>query len=102
MVYLSTTKTKQTLLALYVQPKASRNKFVGLHGDEMKVAITAPPVDGKANKAVIQFVAKFLGLPKSAVTIKRGMQSRHKQVLVTGLSGAEVRGKIDATLLPSA
>ena len=98
MPFLTTTQNNQTCIALYVQPKASRNKLCGVHGEEMKLAITAPPVDGKANKAVIQFMAKFLGVAKSAILIQRGLQSRHKQLVVEGVSGAEVRMKIDRVL----
>lgn len=60
----------------------------------MKLAITAPPVDGKANKAVIQFLAKFLGVAKGAIVLRRGRHSRHKQLVVQGLSCVEVREKI--------
>lgn len=60
--------------------------------------ITAPPVDGKANKGVVQFVAKFLGVPKSAVSLKRGKQSRHKQLVVAGMSCDEVRERIDKSV----
>ncbi len=95
MPYLSTTKEKHTLIALYIQPKGSKNKFCGIHGEEMKLAITAPPVGGKANKGVVQFLAKFLGVPKSAVSLKRGKQSRHKQLVVVGMSCDEVREKIE-------
>ena len=98
MPFLSTTKDGQTLIALYIQPKASRNKFVGLYGDEMKLTITAPPVDGKANQAVIKFLAKFLGVAKSTIVLKRGMQSRHKQLRVEGLSCDDVRDKINSCL----
>ncbi len=99
MPYLSTTKDNQTLLALYIQPKSSRNQFCGLYGDEMKLAITAPPVDGKANKAVRQFLAKFFGVAKSAIILKRGRQSRHKQFIVEGVSGETLRVKIGRALL---
>ena len=66
---------------LYVQPRASRNKVVGLQGDELKVALTAPPVDGAANKACCVFLAKLCGLPKSCVTLVSGETSRHKRLL---------------------
>ncbi len=97
MPYLTITNGK-TLLALYIQPQSSKNKFCGLHGDEMKLAITAPPVDGKANKGVIVFLAKFLGVAKGAISIRRGLQSRHKQLLVDGISGDEVREKIERSM----
>lgn len=68
------------LLRVYVQPKASKDGFVGVHGDEIKLSITAPPVDGKANKHVIAFIAKQCAVAKSNVTIIRGELSRHKAV----------------------
>jgi uncharacterized protein (TIGR00251 family) len=67
---------------LYVQPRASRNKVVGLQGDELKVALTAPPVDGAANKACCVFLAKLCSLPKSCVTLLSGETSRHKRLLL--------------------
>lgn len=67
---------------LYLQPRASRNKIVGLQGDELKVALTAPPVDGAANKACRQFLAKLCNLPKSCVKLVSGETSRHKRWLL--------------------
>lgn len=69
-------------LRLYLQPKASRDEWVGLHGDEIKVAITAPPVDGKANAHLIKFLAKSFKVAKSAVVLEKGELTRHKTVLV--------------------
>ena len=88
----------QVILALYVQPKASINRFVGRHGDELKLAVTAPPVDGKANKAVISFLAKFFSLSKSDVTIQQGHQSRHKQCRLNRVTTQEVFEKIQGYL----
>ena len=56
-------------LRLYIQPKASRDAIIGLHGDEVKIAITAPPVDGKANAHLVKFLAKQFRVPKSQVSI---------------------------------
>jgi len=53
-------------LSIHVQPKASRTRIAGLHGDAVKLCITSPPVDGKANAAVIQFLAKLFKIPKAA------------------------------------
>ena len=55
-------------LTLHIQPGAKKTEFGGLHGDALKIRLAAPPVDGKANEALIKFVADTLGLPKSAVT----------------------------------
>ncbi|MCU8517977.1 DUF167 domain-containing protein [Vibrio vulnificus] len=90
---------EDVVLRLYIQPKASRDKILGLHGDELKIAITAPPVDGKANGHLTKLLGKWfkvakrnghltklLGkwfkVAKSLVTIEKGELGRHKQVRV--------------------
>ncbi|MEA3547849.1 MAG: DUF167 family protein [Thermodesulfobacteriota bacterium] len=85
-------------LALHIQPRASKNRIVGLHGENLKLAVTAPPADGKANKAVVKFLADFFAIPKREVTIKSGLQSRKKRVLLSGISLAEAWEKIDIVL----
>ncbi len=70
------------LLNLYIQPKASRDALVGQHGDELKVAITAPPVDGQANSHLIKYLAKQFRVPKSQVSLTKGAQGRHKQITI--------------------
>ena len=75
---------------LYVQPRASRNKVVGLLDKELKVALTAPPVDGAANKACCVFLAKFCSLPKSCVMLVSGETSRHKRLLLEGADFLEI------------
>ena len=69
-------------LKLYIQPKASRDNIVGLHGEELKVAITAPPVDGKANAHLIQYLAKQFKVAKRHVQIEKGELGRHKSVRI--------------------
>ncbi|OAN19442.1 YggU family protein [Photobacterium jeanii] len=70
------------IIRLYIQPKASRDQIVGLHGDEIKIAITAPPVDGKANAHLTKYLAKQFKVAKGQVNIEKGMQGRHKQVRI--------------------
>lgn len=70
------------LLRLYLQPKASRDQFVGQHGDELKIAITAPPVDGKANAHLVKFLSKQFKVAKSAIRVEKGLQNRHKLVRI--------------------
>ncbi len=70
------------VLRLYIQPKASGDRIVGQHGDEIKVAITAPPVDGQANEHLIRFIAKQFGVAKSRVSIEKGELGRHKQLRI--------------------
>lgn len=65
-----------------VQPRASRARFGPRHGERIKVAVTAPPVDGEANAAVIELVAETLGVPKSAVEVIAGATSRRKTLRV--------------------
>ncbi len=71
------------LLTLHIQPGAKKTEVCGLHGDALKIRLAAPPVDGKANAALLAFVADRLGLPKSAVSLKSGQTSRRKVVEVT-------------------
>lgn len=70
------------LLRLVLQPKASRDQFVGLLGEELKVAITAPPVDGKANGHLIKFLSKQFKVAKGSITIEKGLLNRHKLVRI--------------------
>ena len=70
-------------LRIYIQPKASRDEVVGLYGDELKIAITAPPVDGKANTHLIKYLAKQCGVAKSKVVITKGQLNRHKTVFIS-------------------
>jgi hypothetical protein len=65
-------------LTLHIQPGAKQTEVAGLHGDALKIRLAAPPVDGKANTALIGFVAEKLGLAKSAVSLKSGQTSRRK------------------------
>ena len=78
-------------LNVYVQPRASRNRLAGMHGKAIKLCITAPPVDDKANTAVLAFLAKLFGLPKSALQIKTGRQARNKQIIITNTSLAQAQ-----------
>lgn len=70
------------ILRLYIQPKASRDKIVGLHGDEIKIAITAPPVDGKANSHLSKYLSKQFKVAKGQIVIEKGELGRHKQVRI--------------------
>lgn len=70
------------ILPILLQPKASRDKLVGWQGAELKITITAPPVDGKANAHLIKFLAKQFKVAKSAITIEAGELSRHKRLRI--------------------
>lgn len=74
-----------------VQPRASRTEVVGLYGDALKIRLGAPPVDGAANLELVRFVAKRLGVARSAVRIVRGESTRNKVVEVDGVDPDRVR-----------
>ena len=77
------------VVTVYVQPRSSKNAVVGIHGEALKVKLKAPPVDGAANKMCIEFIAKTVGLPKSAVEIVSGHTSRAKRLICRTGSKAE-------------
>jgi uncharacterized protein len=80
--------------AVKVHPRAKKNAITGEVGDALKLALTAPPVDGKANEACIEFLAKLLKVPRSSVTIAAGHSSRNKVIRVAGLQAEEVRKRL--------
>jgi uncharacterized protein (TIGR00251 family) len=77
---------KGITFAVKVHPRARKNAVTGMVGDALKLALTAPPVDRKANQAVIEFFADLFAIPRSSVTIASGETSRNKIVRVSGLS----------------
>ena len=98
MPYLTVQADGAILLRLHVQPRAAQFQIAGLQGEAVKLRLSAPPVDGKANKAVLAFLAELFSLPKSALSLKSGQQSRQKTVLVTGASEAAIRERLAAYL----
>lgn len=77
--------------AVRVQPRARRNALAGEVGEALKVALTAPPIEGKANEACVEFFAKLLRVPRSSVTIVAGLRSRNKMVRIAGVTAAQLR-----------
>ncbi|MGZ4961042.1 MAG: DUF167 domain-containing protein [Limisphaerales bacterium] len=84
-----------TYIAIKVQPRASKNEIGPALGDELKIKVTAPPVDAAANEAVMELLADTLGCAKSKVQLAKGQTSRHKLIFVAGMSVAEVAGKLN-------
>ncbi|AJE03965.1 DUF167 domain-containing protein [Geobacter pickeringii] len=78
--------------SVHVQPRASKNELCGVQGDALKLRLTSPPVEGEANRLCVEFIAKLLRVPKSAVTIVAGERSRHKTIRVMGVTAAAVTG----------
>jgi len=81
-------------LAVKIHPRARKNAITGEFRDALKLSLTAPPVEGKANQACIEFLANLLNLPRSSVTIASGQNSRNKVIRVTGLSANEVQKRL--------
>ena len=77
-----------------VQPRAKKNAVAGEVGEALKLALTAPPIEGRANQACIAFLAELLNVPRSSVTIAAGQSSRNKVIRVVGLSAAQVENRL--------
>jgi uncharacterized protein (TIGR00251 family) len=84
--------------ALRVHPRARKNAITGVAGNALKVALTAPPVEGKANQACIEFLAQFLNVPRASVTIVAGQSSRKKVVRVAGRTAAQLEERLRAVI----
>ena len=89
---------KGTTFAVKVHPRARKNAITGVVGDALKLALTTPPVEGKANKAVIEFFADLFAIPRSSVTIASGETSRNKVIRITGLSRTAVEQRLAENL----
>lgn len=84
------------VVRLHVQPGAARSGVVGRHGDAVKVKVAAPPVEGRANAAVVALVAEVLGVKPAQVSLVAGDTSRAKRVRVDGVTGDRVRAAFAA------
>jgi uncharacterized protein (TIGR00251 family) len=88
-------KTAQTEIEIRLTPRAAKNEITGKEGEVYRVKVTSPPIDGKANKALIELVSKRLGIPKRDIEMITGQRSRLKTLLIHSLSLAEVKAKLD-------
>jgi uncharacterized protein (TIGR00251 family) len=86
------------VLRLQVQPGAGRTAVAGRHGDALKVKVAAPPTGGRANEAVVAFVAELFGVEKATVAVTHGESSRSKRVKVTGLDPDDARKLLTTAL----
>lgn len=80
---------------VHVQPRAARNRLQGMHDDALKISLTAPPVEGAANRLCRDFLAQLLELPRVLVEVVGGHKSRRKTIHVEGLSGFELKTRLD-------
>ena len=90
MTWLNRAADGSVILTLHIQPGAKKTEIAGLHGEALKIRLAAPPVDGKANAALIAFLAKACGVSKSSVELVSGDTSRAKRVRVSGADAARV------------
>jgi uncharacterized protein (TIGR00251 family) len=91
-----TEREEGAIFRVRVLPRSRRDEVVGLHGDALKIRLMAPPVGGKANRALQEFLAGRLGVSRSAVEILSGHASRQKRVRVAGASAAAIRALLNA------
>ena len=87
-------------LSVFCQPKAARSALIGMHGGALKAKVKAPPVEGKANQALLDLLAGALGVPRGRLTLVSGEQSRNKRVRVEGVDATTALGAIMAALAP--
>ena len=79
-----------TIIAVYAQPRASRTSVVGVHDGMLKIALKAPPVDGRANAALLKFLAHHLEVPKGTIELATGASGRRKRVFIPELTPAQI------------
>jgi uncharacterized protein len=95
VILIQDTATGATFV-VKVHPRSKKNAITGVVGDAIKVALTAPPIDGRANDACIEFFAKFLNVPRSSITIAAGQTGRRKVIRVAGLSARELGKRLNS------
>jgi uncharacterized protein (TIGR00251 family) len=83
------------VFAVKIHPRAKKNAITGSVGDALKLAVTAPPIDGRANDACIEFFANLFLVPRSSITIASGESSRRKVIRIAGLPADELRRKFE-------
>ncbi|MEI6563611.1 MAG: DUF167 domain-containing protein [bacterium] len=78
------------IIRVHATPRASKSQIQGQHGDALKIRLQAPPVDGKANDALIEFLSETLGIPQRQITLLSGQTSRQKRVAIQGVTARQV------------
>lgn len=88
------------IITVHAVPRAAKDAVQGLHGDALKIRLHAPPVDGKANEALVSFLGKMLNIPKGNIALKSGANQRRKIVLIAGISAQETSRRLGIPILP--
>ncbi|MDQ7030600.1 MAG: DUF167 domain-containing protein [Ardenticatenia bacterium] len=82
------------LIRVHVQPRARRSEVVGIVGDAIKIRVAAPPHRGRANEALVNFLAHLLGVSRHDVAVVRGQTSRRKRIIVRGITLEDVKARL--------
>jgi len=82
------------IITVHAVPRAAKDAIQGLHGDALKIRLHAPPVDGKANEALISFLSEKLNIPKSNIALKSGLNQRRKIIAINGISKLEIEKRL--------
>lgn len=90
-----TTNASGVCLEVQVQPRSSRNQIVGKQDGRLKIKLTAPPVEGEANQALINYLAQLLQVPKKNVKLLKGESARHKLIEISGVTEQELIAKLN-------
>ena len=96
MLNLKEMEEKSAYLEVSIQPSASQNKIVAYENNILKLKIAAPPVEGKANRKVIEFLSSMLGIKKTSIFVKSGLTSKHKILVISGISSDEIKQRLNA------
>ena len=91
----------EVVITVHACPRANRNALQGLHGDALKVRLQSPPIDGKANEALLGFLAATLGIARRDIRLISGATGRHKRVAVRGTPASRVRAALHPQAMPA-
>ena len=83
---------------VFIQPRAARNQIIGVHDEALKISLTAPPVEGAANRLCRDFLAKSLKLSRGSIAVVSGLKSRRKRVHIEGLNGAGLMSRLQGLI----
>jgi len=89
---------KPAMLEVQIQPGASSDRVVAYENGVLRVRVSAPPVEGKANTKLVEFLSKILDIPRSSIVITRGHTGRHKFIRINSLTGAQLKEKLEIYL----
>jgi uncharacterized protein (TIGR00251 family) len=87
-------EARGVVLSLHIQPGATRTEIVGLHGEALKIRLHAPPIEGRANAALIEYLARMLAVPRGRLSLVSGEAARAKRVCVEGLQATEIAARL--------